>query len=416
MNKLFLVIFMFFGAIIFAQNKSIDKIKTLYDEGEFEKCIIKSESYLKKNSDFAAPYFYIAMSKYILYDKQSDLNSVKQIAKNLYSGMKKDNEGIYKKLFEKELFQFKEVLKTYAFNYYEANKTQAKFYYEYLAKIYNDTLAQYNEIVLNESKRPDSEIIEQINKGKLNQSDNKGLKQGPWKKVYSNGVTAYEVSFVNDKPVGEYKRYHENGKLSSKLFYTEKNDTVIAIFFNENEEKIAEGKYIGQKKVGVWSYYKNTIKVKDEENTDGKLNGYQTSYYENGQIYDRKKFINDIQEGVWEKYHQNGNPSIKAFLINGKLEGTIIRYYKSGMPEVKGQYKNDLKEGIWTFFGEQGQKDTIEFKNGIDVNEEINVQTESEEYKTNIEKSKNLTDPSKLNISNPEQLKDLDSDNSNKAE
>ena len=65
----------------------------------------------------------------------------------------------------------------------------------------------------------------------------------------------------------------------------------------------------------------------------------------------------------------------------------------SGLTEVKGQYSNDLKEGIWTFYGEDGQKDTIEYKNGIDVNENDLEKIKSEEYKINIEKGKTIIDP-----------------------
>ena len=44
----------------------------------------------------------------------------------------------------------------------------------------------------------------------INQIDAKGLKQGKWIGKFPSGSTRYEGSFVNDQPVGEMKRYHEN--------------------------------------------------------------------------------------------------------------------------------------------------------------------------------------------------------------
>ncbi|NPA44578.1 MAG: hypothetical protein GXO49_03495, partial [Chlorobi bacterium] len=85
---------------------------------------------------------------------------------------------------------------------------------------------------------------------------------------------------------------------------------------------------------------------------------------------------------------------LKSFLKNGKMDGPVIRYYKSGLTEVKGQYKNDLKEGTWIFYSEDGKsKDTIIYKNGRDINEDEKERIESENYQKNIEKSKNLLDP-----------------------
>jgi antitoxin component YwqK of YwqJK toxin-antitoxin module len=51
----------------------------------------------------------------------------------------------------------------------------------------------------------------------INHTDNNGLKQGFWKRNYPNGRAMYEGVFNNDKPVGEWRRYHENGGLKSHI-------------------------------------------------------------------------------------------------------------------------------------------------------------------------------------------------------
>ncbi|NPA67379.1 MAG: toxin-antitoxin system YwqK family antitoxin, partial [Chlorobi bacterium] len=358
-----------------------------------EKCINKSKEYIRSYKNEAAPYYYAGISYYKEYSVLKDNFSVKAAAKYLCKGKDKEHHEVYDKKFEKEISDFHNILRTYALNYYQANKKMSKPYFEYLAELYNDTLKQYYDAVIEKDDRPDAEIIKLTKAGKLNRIDDKGLKQGKWMKVYSNGETAYEAHFKDGKPVGELKRYHENGKPAALLIYDEKGDTADARFFDENENLISEGKYVGKDKHGKWIYYKDGIKVKEENYKTGKLHGNQIIFYDNGQIFDKKTYEDGVQNGIWVKYYRNGNVFLKAKVVNDKMEGPMLRYYKNGKIEVKGQYKNDLKDGVWTFYDEKGEKTTITFKNGHDVNEAEVEKRESEEYKKNMEKGKHIADP-----------------------
>jgi antitoxin component YwqK of YwqJK toxin-antitoxin module len=388
------IIFLYIGSA-FSQNKEILKIEKLFNSGSYEKCILKASEYVNTDKKEPGPFYYLAISYFRQYHEFKDNVSIKLASKNLYKGMQLENSASYNQKFASEIDSLHVLLKQFAYNYYEAEKSEAKTYYDYLAKIYNDTLAQYNEVVLNQKSRPDAEIIEMTLKGEINQTDDKGLKQGKWMKVYANGVTAYEAYFKDDKPINELKRYHENGKLSSFVKYTENIDTALAEFYDEDGVKISEGKYIGKAKTGIWIYYNNTIKIREESYENDIYNGFQIVYYDNGQIYDRKKFENGVEVGLWEKFHKNGNPFLKAMFKNGVLNGPILRYYPSGKIEVKGQYVNDMKEGKWYFYSEDGQSEVIEYIKGEDVNGDKVDKIKSDEYRNNIEKGKTITDPEK---------------------
>lgn len=394
MRKLVLtVIFLFPFVLIYSQDKKLSKIENYYIKGKYEKCISKSKEYLHKNKDNAAPYYFIGMSYFQQYKILRDNFSVKYAGKYINKGIKKENHEYFDKKFKNELDSFHVILRNFAANYYDANKKQSKPYFDYLAKIYNDTLKQYNELFKEEEARPDAEIIRLTEEGKINQIDENGLKQGKWMKVFSNGEKAYEVFFKDDKPVGELIRYHENGKLAVILNYDETGDTAKAKFYDDNENLISDGTYYGKKKNGKWIYYQNNSKIKEENFKNDSLDGEQIIFWDNGQIYDKKTYSNGVQNGLWLKYYKNGKPFLKAKIVNGKMEGPIFRYYKSGQMEVKGQYKNDLKDGVWTFYGEEGEKDTIIYKNGHDINEADKEKRESEEYRKNIEKGKHIADP-----------------------
>jgi len=377
----------------FSQDKKVLKIEKFYLKGNYEKCMDAANKYAEDNKKDAAPYFYISMSYFQEYHLYKDNFSVKAASKYLYKGMKKDNADEYLKKFGNEIDSLHVILVQYAHNYYEADKEESKDYYEYLAKIYNDTLEQYQEVVNGEDERPDAGIIDLIKSGKLNKTDENGLKQGEWKKVYSNGETAYEVFFKDDKPIGDFNRYHENGKLSSVLHYDSLGMYASALFYDDKGNLLSEGFYKEKDKDSLWVYFKDGTKIKEETYKDGKLNGDQIIYYDNGQIFDKKRYENGIQVGLWEKYHKNGKPFLKAFLVNGLMEGPLFRYYYSGELEVKGQYKKDLKEGRWYFYGEDGNEEMIEYKKGVDINENQVELNNSEEYRKNIEKGKNIADP-----------------------
>ncbi len=387
------VVFILPVFLIYSQDKKLSKIENYYEKGKYEKCITKAKDYISENYKNAAPYYFIGMSYYQEYKTLKDNFSVKSAGKYINKGIRKENHEVYDEKFKTELDSFHLILRNFAANYYDANKKQSKPYFGYLAKIYKDTLKQYHEIFKEEEARPDAEIIKLTEEGKINQTDVNGLKQGKWMKVYSNGVTAYEVYFQDDKPVGELKRYHENGKLAALLNYNETGDTANAKFFDETENLISEGTYVGKKKTGKWIYYQNNIKVKEENFLNDSLNGEQIIFYKNGQIYDKRTYDNGTQIGLWLKFYKNGQAFLKARIVNGKMEGPMLRYYKNGKIEVKGQYKNDLKDGVWIFYGENGEKDTIIYKNGRDVNETDVEKRESEEYKKNIEKGKHIADP-----------------------
>ena len=54
----------------------------------------------------------------------------------------------------------------------------------------------------------------------INQLTPDGLKTGKWQQKHSSGKLKYEGTFENDTPVGEFKRYDVNGKLTSTLLYS----------------------------------------------------------------------------------------------------------------------------------------------------------------------------------------------------
>jgi len=375
-----------------AQNKKLTEIKNLYNTKSYSTCIIKAEKYIDKSNEFALPY-YCAGFSYFFQPKTSSYLDLKKTTKLVYKGISKKMGSELQKEYTTEFNLLHDSLQYHLKAKFNTDNIKARFLADYLVKIYKDTTEAYNQLVLNIMPAPDAEIIKLTREGKLNQTDGNGLKQGPWKKVYANGRPAYEVTFKDGKPIGEYKRYFTNGQLYAFLVYDEKGENATAKFYNEKGEILSEGNYIGKKKDGLWKYYTNNIVVKTEEYKKDKLNGFQRVYFVTGQIYDEKIWVEGVENGLWQKFYKTGESKLKAVVKGGKLDGPILRYYKSGTMEVKGQYMDGAAEGSWTFFSEQGNKHVVNYVDGKPENFDEVENENSENYKKTLEISKRLIDP-----------------------
>ncbi|WP_420842045.1 hypothetical protein [Fusobacterium hwasookii] len=53
-------------------------------------------------------------------------------------------------------------------------------------------------------------------------------------------------------------------------------------------------------------------------------------YYESGKKFAIENYKNDLKNGDYYMYYENGNLGMKAFFVNGKREGTIEFYEEDG--------------------------------------------------------------------------------------
>ena len=175
-------------------------------------------------------------------------------------------------------------------------------------------------------------------------------------KHYPNGNLMYQGTFRDDIPVGEMKRYSENGMLEAILDYDEDGKSVRAVLFYEDGTRAAEGLYTDMQKDSVWRYYSyyDSRLAAEETYRQGKLNGPLHTYYNNGIVSEVMEWVEGERNGIWEQYFENGRPRLRAHYKDGMLEGEYIVYYENGNPSVAGFYSTDQRHGQWTFYGEDG--------------------------------------------------------------
>ena len=170
---------------------------------------------------------------------------------------------------------------------------------------------------------------------------NKDKGEGPYKEFHSNKKLSLEGAYKNYKEVGLWKRYYENGTISTKVYHNSTGEQDSTFSYNDKGKVTGEMRWKANKKNGVWREYSSAGEIqKFETYKDGDLNGKSISYSD-GKKYIESTYLSGTLEGAWTEYHENGKPR-KA-----------------------GNYKAGQKHGEWKKFDEEGTvTETEKYVNG----------------------------------------------------
>jgi len=237
----------------------------------------------------------------------------------------------------------------------------------------------------------------------INQVDALGRKQGFWTKKDNYGKLIYQATFKDDKPVGEMKRFHPNGKLMAILNFAEGTDESDAQLFDEHGALIAKGKYTGQKKSGEWAYLSDSKIVSTETFLNGLKVGISKRYYKTGELLEESNWQNDRMHGIYRSYFQDGKIILECNYTEGKRNGAFKTWFPNGTLELEATYTNDERDQDWKYYDEKGSPIyTLKFDLGKLLNPEVQDsigKAKADGYKS---KGNNIPDPEKF-MQSPEE-------------
>lgn len=188
----------------------------------------------------------------------------------------------------------------------------------------------------------------------LNKLDEKGKKDGLWKGTYEESKRPrYEGTFNHGKEVGIFK-FFDDTKVGTVIATREFNaidNSCYTIFYNQQKNKVSEGKIMNKNYEGEWKYYhENSPQIMTlEYYTNGKLNGIRKVFYPSGIIAEEATYINGIKEGLYKKYAENGIVLEESNYKNDQYEGQAIFKSPTNVVVAKGVFVNGQKSGIWEF-------------------------------------------------------------------
>ncbi|MCU0457944.1 MAG: hypothetical protein MUE37_02495 [Bacteroidales bacterium] len=202
-----------------------------------------------------------------------------------------------------------------------------------------------------------------------NLTDQAGKKQGPWVRKYPDGKIMYEGTFKDDKPIGLFKRYTEEGLLLSELTYTAGKDEATAVFYYGDGKKAAEGKYVSRKKEGLWKFWSSTqphYLICEEYYHNDTRHGLSLKYYPDSTLAEKVAWDMGNRSGEWLQYYQDGTVCLRAEFLAGMLEGPFSYYHPNGRLQYEGRYSQDHRTGDWMIFNEDGSlKQIINYRDGV---------------------------------------------------
>jgi antitoxin component YwqK of YwqJK toxin-antitoxin module len=200
----------------------------------------------------------------------------------------------------------------------------------------------------------------------INRVNEKGDREGTWKKFYNNGRIRYQGQFEAGKEVGVFNYYSmvsSEHAIIIKTFSKENNIATVE-FYSESGVIESKGKMNGKNRVGKWVYYHTNgkIVISEENYQNGLLNGESKTYYKSGKTTEILQYKDGKLHGNINRFANNGILIDDLNYTNGKLNGLAKYYNLEGDLIYTGQYENDEKIGKWEYFENGKPVDPIKFK------------------------------------------------------
>jgi antitoxin component YwqK of YwqJK toxin-antitoxin module len=146
------------------------------------------------------------------------------------------------------------------------------------------------------------------NNEQLNYTDQKGLKQGFWRKTNELGQVKYEGHFKDGKPTGHFTYFYNGGQKKAESDYTKNGTLARTLLYHELGEKKASGNYLNEKKDSIWNFYDEKGRLTSTEDyKENKRHGKSIIYYPSGKIIG-KGFMEKgyRKEGTWKWFDEQG--------------------------------------------------------------------------------------------------------------
>ncbi|MDL2142057.1 hypothetical protein QQY79_05955 [Flavobacterium tructae] len=189
----------------------------------------------------------------------------------------------------------------------------------------------------------------------VNKLDSNGKKEGVWKGIYEvSKRPRYEGTFSHGKETGVFKFFDDTkkGDVVATRDFTANDGSSYTIFYDQNKNKVSEGKEIGKSREGEWKYYHKASKaiMTLEKYKAGKLEGARIVYYPDSKIAEEMTYKEGLKEGIYKKYGQNGILLEQSTFKNNEYNGDAVFYDSDGVVASKGKFTRGKKSGMWQFY------------------------------------------------------------------
>lgn len=121
------------------------------------------------------------------------------------------------------------------------------------------------------------------------------------------GITRDIVNYKNGLKEGPSKICYDKGTIQEESYYKENKRDGVTIWYAYNEK--SQGP-----KVAMYTY------------KNGKFEGVQETYYEDGSVKTRKLFKNNLQDGLSVEFYEDGSVKSETTYEKGEISGKVNEY------------------------------------------------------------------------------------------
>jgi antitoxin component YwqK of YwqJK toxin-antitoxin module len=184
-----------------------------------------------------------------------------------------------------------------------------------------------------------------INGDTINAVDNFGKKQGKWiikgknkqGTCYTAEQKVEEGKYLDNRKIGKWLEYYCNGNLKNQVTFQNGRPEGYVIMYHESGKIMEEGNWKNGRWTGSYKLYYENGQLQHEFNfnTSGKREGNIKYYHPNGQIAIEGNFINGKETGIIKEYHENGDVKAEKMYVDGAADLASIKEFEPKKPPVK---------------------------------------------------------------------------------
>ena len=213
----------------------------------------------------------------------------------------------------------------------------------------------------------------------FNVTDAEGRKQGRWIRVYPDGQLYYSGSFKDDRPVGHFTFFRENGRVLSEVEHETGSDMAKAILYREDGTESHRGQYRTvlvdgawtQHKAGAWEAFdaQGRTRLKEHYQAD-LLDGPSRAFHPNGNLLEEGQYLKGDKTGLWKTYNRAGELRSEELWREGERHGVSKVMQDNGQPLSLGEFERGIPVGEWQTFTPMGKvRSVITYEGGRVVKE-----------------------------------------------
>lgn len=187
--------------------------------------------------------------------------------------------------------------------------------------------------------------------------DDKGVEQGQWTFYYDNGRKKTVQNFKDGLTHGPFTLYYRDGTLKRTGNYADDELEGLVTFYNSLGVKTRTEEYSKGELNGAYiTYYPNGQQEYVLNYVNGKVEGNITQYHPNGAIASEISTKDDERSGPFKRYFLNGQLASETMYEAGERNGSYKSFYRNGNLSEEGNYKDDNAIGNYRSYRYDGER------------------------------------------------------------